>query len=274
MKTTFQHLATPIVAVVMAGCCCTNNQPDHSGPIRAGQSPTVTNIVIARPQDRSFTVGKRAFVAFTAQGCDAAVKWTVDPLPPRWAVLTNLGSTITVGGEAPVGSSVAGIALAASASCGTNRAFRAETRLVAKSFVKELPALNQPVRTGTVWADYSVNLGRGFTSDSFVQGWATVGIDTEGLIKTDGIQIVSQDANSAGLQHTLDQIDGQTKLSVNPRIPFESGEQFDVEEAGFRIFAQHPFHIRLFFVDRGDNKPNRHERLKAHRVGLIRVEVK
>jgi hypothetical protein len=274
MKTTFQLLTITSAVVALAGCCCTNNQPDHPGPIQPGQSPTVTNIVITRPQDRSFTVGENVFVVFTAQGCVTNLKWTFDPLPPKWAVLTNLGTSISIGGEAPVGSSVVGIALAASASCGTNQPFRAETRLVAKTFVKEMPALNQPVRKGTVWADYSVNLGRGFTSDSFVQGWATVGIDTGGLIKTDGIQIVSQDANSSGLQHTLDQIDGRTKLSVNPRIPFESGEQFDVEDSGFRVFMQHPFHIRLFFADRGANEPDRYKRRDTHQVGLIRVEVK
>ncbi len=219
-------------------------------------------------------MGENVSVVFTAQGCDTNVKWTFDPLPPRWAVLTNLGASISVGGEVPVGSSVVGIALAASASCRTNQPFRAETRLVAKAFVKEMPAINQPVRKGTVWSDYSVNLGRGFTSDSFVQSWVTVGIDTGGLIKTDGIQIVSQDANSSGLQHTLDQIDGQTTLSVNSRIPFESGEQFDMEESGFRIFAQHPFNIRLFFVDRGANEPDRYKRRDTHQVGFIRVEVK
>ena len=97
--------------------------------------------------------------------------------------------------------------------------------------MKEFPAPNTPVRTGLVWADYAVDLGRSFVSDSYVPTWASVGIDTAGLTKGDGIQIVSVDGNTTGLQQPLDDLTSPTTLGANPQMPFEKGEQFDVERS-------------------------------------------
>jgi hypothetical protein len=276
MKTILKLLVNTMVAMVAIALtgCWTNDHGNHTDHGGTNSSRAVTNIVVVQPPDQSFAVGDNVKVTFTAQGCSGAVAWTFKGLPTNWTVQSNMGATAVVSGESPVGSSVQGISIEASASCGTNKPFTTRTRLTAKAFVKELPPLNHPVETGAVWAKYSVNLGRNFFADPYVQSWATVGVDTEGLIKTDGIQLVSADGNVGGRDHTLDQVIGQSTLSVNPRMPFESGEQFDVEPEGFKVFGQHPFHIRLFFVDRSQNDPDRYKRRDTHRVGLIRVEVK
>ncbi len=290
MRTKLTLIANAMVAIVIIALtgCSTDKQGKHSSSDGTNSAPEVTNvvtlvtnivvppvtnIVVSHPSDRSFTVGDSIKVSFTAQGCDREITWSFKGLPSNWTVQTNGDATASVSGGAPAGSSVQGIAIEASASSGTNQPFTVESRITARAFVKEFPAPNKPVRTGVVWADYLVDLGHSFVSDQYVPTWANVGVDTEGLLTVDGIQIVSVDGNTLGSPHALSNINVRTTLSVNPQTPFESGEQFDVEPAGFKVFGQHPFHVRLFFTY-GAQVPDRYTRRNTHRAGLIRVEVK
>jgi hypothetical protein len=237
----------------------------------------VTNIVLKDPpSSRGFVVGDVVTLNFIAQGAeDNPVIWKFNDLPKGWTTNTDQSPFASAQGEAPVGSSVGGISFTVCASCVGSAPFTNEVHLLAKSFVKEFPAPNYSKQQGVLWADYAVDLGRTFSCDAYDEEWASAAIDTEGLINSDSIEIVSSDGNRSGTRHNLG-VDGTTKLNNGTQQVFEPGEEFPVDKAGFTIFLEHPFNLRLVFSDNGStlNKPNASGRLKQHSVGLIRITVK
>jgi hypothetical protein len=105
MKLLFNALSTLLIflAVMLLTSCGTSNAGrviSGKGGLNAKEeschSPTVTNILVQSPPDRSFVVGDIITNWLTAQGCDSFVQWSFTGLPDNWASHTNDDGTATV----------------------------------------------------------------------------------------------------------------------------------------------------------------------------------